>query len=572
VQAADRLLAGAVRRGGRPLAVLTVTAVAGAALDLALPFVLGRTVDSLISAAPDSRAWLAGCCALVVAVVCCDTLGVWASGASTARASAWLRGRTLRHVLGVGPAMTRRYAEGDLVTRVGMNAEEAGRAPEALVTGLALLIPAVGSLIALTLIDPWLALTLAAGLILIGMVLRAFLRETTAISGEYQRTQGDVAARLVDALAGARTIAAAGTAGNETQRVLTPLPQLRIHALRLWRANANAGVQAGAVVPLLEVAVLGVGGLRLAAGDLTVGELYAAARYAVLGAGLSSALGYVNRLARARGAGRRVVEVLGEGPAPYGPGELPAGPGTLEFRGVAAGGLRDVDLVVPGGSAAAVVGRSGTGKSLLAALAGRLLDPAQGTVLLDGVPLPRLRREELRRAVGYAFERPVLVGTTLAEVVGLGLPRPDPERVRGAARAACADAFIRRLPQGYATALDAAPMSGGERQRTGLARAFAHAERLLVLDDATSSLDSVTERQVGAALTGELGGRTRLIVAHRAATAAGADRVIWLDDGRVRGFAPHRVLWDDPEYRAVFQAAEFEAAGSGTARSRVEAP
>ncbi|MEV4185532.1 ATP-binding cassette domain-containing protein, partial [Streptosporangium canum] len=125
--------------------------------------------------------------------------------------------------------------------------------------------------------------------------------------------------------------------------------------------------------------------------------------------------------------------------------------------------------------------------------------------------------------------------------------------VRAAARAACADTFVRRLPLGYDTPLEEAPMSGGERQRIGLARAFAHGERLLILDDATSSLDTVTERQVSGALAGELRGRTRLIVAHRVATAAAADRVIWLDGGRVRAYDSHRVLWDDPGYRAVFQ-------------------
>jgi ATP-binding cassette subfamily B protein len=533
--------------------MLTVTAVTGAVMDLLLPFMLGKTVDSLVAAEPAGQAWFIGCVVITAVAVICGSLRVWATGASSAQASAWLRHRILRHVLGVGPAMTRRFAEGDLVTRVGVNTEEAGRAPEALVTGLALLIPAVGSLFALILIDPWLAVTLIAGLMLIMIGLRLFLRETTVLAGGYQQAQSDIAARLIDALAGARTIAAAGTAGQETQRVLAPLPRVRAHGIALWRTNARAGVRAAVVVPLLEVAVLAVGGLRLAAGDLTVGELYSAARYAVLGAGLGSALGYVNSLARARSAARRVVQMLAERPIAYGAHPLPTGPGTLEFRGVAGGVLHDVNLVVPGGSAVAVVGRSGMGKSLLAALAGRLVDPVQGTVLLAGVPLSTLSRETLRRAVGYAFERPVLVGETLFDVIGLGCPAPDPEAVSAAARAACADAFIRRLPQGYETPLDVAPMSGGERQRIGLARAFTHGECLLILDDATSSLDTVTERQVTAALTGQLRDRTRLIVAHRVATAASADRVIWLDHGQVRAFDRHEVLWENPDYRAAFQ-------------------
>jgi ATP-binding cassette, subfamily B, bacterial RamA/AmfB len=307
------------------------------------------------------------------------------------------------------------------------------------------------------------------------------------------------------------------------------------------------------VGPLLEVAVLAVGGLRLAAGDLTVGELYAAARYAVLGASLSSTLGYVTSVARARSAARRVVQMFAEPPMAYGAHPLPVGPSTLEFRGVAVEGLHEVDLVFPSGSVIAVVGRSGAGKSLLAALAGRLMDPERGTVLLAGAPLPTLSREALRRAVGYAFERPVLVGETLSDVIGLGCHAPDPETVHAAAQAACADAFIRRLPQGYGTSPDAAPMSGGERQRIGLARAFAQGQCLLILDDATSSLDTVTERQVTAAMTGELCDRTRLIVAHRVATAASADRVVWLEGGRVRAFDRHQVLWKNPDYRAVFQ-------------------
>jgi ATP-binding cassette subfamily B protein len=569
VQAADRLVTQAVRRGGPWLAVLTATALCGSALQLALPYVLGRTFDGLITRAPGAGAWFAGCAATVAGVVACETIGVWAAGASAARVTAWLRRRIVRHVLGMGPALTRRFAEGELAIRLGMNAEEAGRAPEAVVTAVALLFPTAGSLVALALIDPWLALALVAGLVLITLVLRAFLRDTTTIARGYQDAQGQIATRLVDALGGVRTIAAAGTADAELRRVLAPLPRLLAHGMDLWRVNARAGVQAGVSVPLLEVTVLAVGGLRLASGALTIGELYAAARYVVLGAGFSAALGHVGRLARARAAAGRVAETLSGRPAAHGARTLPAGPGVLEFRGVvlrpaeegaAAAGEDDaIDLVLPGGSATAVVGRSGAGKSVFAAVAGRLAEPARGVVLLDGVPLAELSRPALRGAIGYAFERPVLVGdalteATLADAIALGRAGPEPAAVRAAARAACADAFIRSLPGGYATRLEDAPMSGGERQRIGLARAFTQGDRLLILDDATSSLDTVTERQVGAALTGELNGRTRLIVAHRIATAARADRVIWLEGGRVRGHDRHDALWRDAAYRAVFRA------------------
>ncbi|MFC9973073.1 ABC transporter ATP-binding protein [Spirillospora sp. NPDC127200] len=571
MRAADRLAARTVRHAGPWAVVLAFGAVGGAFLQLLLPYALGRAIETAATGDDASAGgrWLMACGVLVAGVVACEALGVWAGGVTGARASARLRRTVVAQVLGVGPAMTRHRTEGDLITRAGLNAEEVGRAPAAAVTAAALLVPTVGSLVALALIDPWLPCALAAGLVLITWVLRTFLRDTTEVVGDYQRAQGDIAARLTDTLAGARTVAAAGTAERETGRVLAPLPRLRRHGMRLWRANARAGVRAGLVVPLLEVVVLGVGGWRLAEGDLTIGELYAAARYVVLGAGLSGALGQVGQLARARAAADRLADLLGERPVGHGDRALPAGPGTLEFRGVGMGlagraGLADLSFAIPGGSATAVVGRSGTGKSLLAALAGRLVDPEQGEVLLDGVPLSRLSRAELRRAVGYAFERPVLyggAGGTLADTVSLGRrDDPGPEAVRAAARAACADDFVRRLPDGYATPAADAPMSGGERQRLGLARAILQGERLLILDDATSSLDTVTERQVGEALTGELGGRTRLIVAHRVTTALRADQVLWLDGGRVRACGRHHDLWRDPDYRAVFQTATDPAA------------
>src|SRR5690606_14763571 len=158
--------------------------------------------------------------------------------------------------------------------------------------------------------------------------------------------------------------------------------------------------------------------------------------------------------------------------------------------------LEDVNLVIPGGSMVAVVGASGAGKSTFAQLAGRLLDPDHGEVLLDGVPLSQLSPQALASAVSWAFERPAYLPGTIADMIGFssgGTGHP-------AARRAQADAFISRLPHGYATRCEDAPLSGGERQRLGLARALAHPARLLILDDAVSSVDSVTELRISHAL------------------------------------------------------------------------
>ncbi len=165
--------------------------------------------------------------------------------------------------------------------------------------------------------------------------------------------------------------------------------------------------------------------------------------------------------------------------------------------------------------------------------------------------------------MGFAFERPALVGDTIEDVINFGSRSCTPAAIRQASATARADTFIEKLPQGYSTELAATPLSGGELQRLGLARAFAHPYRVLVLDDATSSLDAVTERQVEAVLTGANRGQTRLIVAHRAATAARTDLVAWLDRGTVRSLRPHHELWRDPDYRALF-GIDASAAASST--------
>jgi ATP-binding cassette subfamily B protein len=234
--------------------------------------------------------------------------------------------------------------------------------------------------------------------------------------------------------------------------------------------------------------------------------------------------------------------------------------------------LAGVDLVVPARALIAVVGRSGSGKSLLAALAGRLADPDEGEVLLDGVELSKISRRELRREIGYGFERPVLIGETLADAIACGTEVPTRDAVVAAAGAARADDFIRRMPAGYDTRLADAPMSGGEVQRVGLARTFAHARRVVVLDDVAASLDTITEHHISAVLTGALADRTRIVVAHRASTAARTEAVIWIDEGRIRAYAAHEQLWHDPAYRALFEADDEPATEVVTTTSNGDPP
>ncbi|MGW0310553.1 ABC transporter ATP-binding protein [Streptomyces flavidovirens] len=582
---ADQLLLTAVRRGGAPVGFLAATSLLLAGVYLALPAVMGRALDAVLGG-HDAALWVSLAAVSIAPLVACDAADDYIGAVANARSIAWLRRTLLRQVLALGTRAARRFGAGDLVSRLVGNTARTGSTPSGLVWALTELVPPVGGVVALALIDPWLCLTFVAGLPLVVLLVRAFVRDVADLNEQYFATQGRIAGRLVGALAGIRTIAVAGTVGREVGRVLAPLPELHRNGLGMWRAYARASARSALVVPLMQVAVLAVAGLELSRGRISIGQVVAASEYVLLAMGVGSIVSSVSRLTFARATAARIAEVLDEPAMRYGAERLPArtggraGHGRLDFRQVtvrAADGtvvLDRLDLTVPGGALVAVVGRSGSGKSLLAALAGRLLDPDEGEVLLDGVPLRRLARDELRRAVAYGFERPVLLGETVADAIGFGFgsgagPRPGPgwgsasgsrsqkppadELVAQAATAARADAFIRHLPAGYGTPLARVPMSGGEAQRIGLARAFVQAGRVLVLDDVAASLDTVTEHHISQALTGALADRTRLVVTHRASTAARAQYVVWLTGGRIRAQGTHDQLWNDPGYRAVFQ-------------------
>jgi ATP-binding cassette subfamily B protein len=542
-----------VRHGQAWLPVLGVTALLGSAVTLALPTVLGRSVDAIVAQHGYGK-WFAIAAGLIAVGIVCALVDVFTGTACVAGTTAWLRHRLVTHVVRSGPEGTHAFDTGDLVSRVSGNAVDAAQAGPATVAAFAAIVPPAGSLVLLALIDPWLAAAFFGGILLVIGVLWVFARRTAEISLAYQETQGRIAGLLTEALTGLRTITSAGTTAREERRILGLLPELHKHGLLTWRVLARSGAQAAIVGPLVLVAVLAVGGLQLVAGRITAGDLFAASQYAVLGAGLGSLTGVLGELARASAGSKRAGEVLAVETVAHGTLPLPAGPGRLTFDGVSVVVgetvlLDGVNLELPGGATIAVVGPSGAGKSVLAALAARLRDPSTGQVLLDGVPLQAVNRQALRTAIGCAFERPQLVGTTVGDAIAHNAV--SPVRTLAAARATHAHDFVSRLPDGYRTPLLKAPMSGGERQRLGLARAWP-ASRLLVLDDATSSLDTATEMQISKTLTEDRHRRTRLIVTHRTATAARADLVIWLDRGMVRAVGSHSELWQDASYREVF--------------------
>ncbi|MFJ6514940.1 ABC transporter ATP-binding protein [Streptomyces sp. NPDC091406] len=540
---------------------LFLCSTGGALAALALPAALGHTVDRLVSGGPVPWSGLLLCAVLTLAETGFDAAAAVTGTTTTARLTASLRTRTAARVLAAEPRRALALPTGDLTARLTARTADAASAPVTAAGAVAGVLLPLGALVGLLLIDVWTAAALLLGAPLLVVLLRAFTRGTSDAGADYQRAQSLIAHRLTEALEGADTIRAARTGAREHRRVLEPLATLAEHGRRTWTVYGRAVGRSGLLLPLLMLLVLAVAGLRLGAGAIGVGDLVAASRYASLAVGIGSLTGALGSLARSRAAARTLDPLLTLAPLPHrGLGPVPDAPGHLELRdvGVHQDGdgqplLTGVHLTVPGGTSLAVVGRSGSGKSQLAAVAGRLLDPDTGSVLLDGVPLDGMEPARLRREVAYAFARPALPGTTVEDTIAYGPWTAAPEAVRAAARAARADGFLALLPYGYATPVADAPLSGGERQRLGLARAFAHPGRLLILDDALSSLDTVTEHHVRRALDARAGHCTRIIVAHRLSSAARADRVAWLENGRLRATGRHEELWADPDYRAVFR-------------------
>lgn len=541
------------------LLVLLLCSTGGALAALALPAALGHTVDRLVAGGSVPWAGLLLCAALTLAETGFDAAAAVTGTTTAARLTASLRTRTAARVLAAEPRRALALPTGDLTARLTARTADAASAPVTAAGAVSGVLLPLGAIAGLLLIDLWTAAALLLGAPLLVALLRTFTRRTADAGADYQRAQSLIAHRLTEALDGADTIRAARTGAREHRRVLEPLTALAEHGRRTWSVYGRAVGTSGLLLPLLMLLVLAVAGLRLGAGAIGVGDLVAASRYASLAVGIGALTGALGALARSRAAARSLEPLLTLAPLPHrGLGPAPDAPGHLELRdvGVEQDGnplLTGVHLTVPGGTSLAVVGRSGSGKSVLAAVAGRLLDPDTGSVLLDGVPMDGMEPARLRREVAYAFARPALPGVTVEDTIAYGPWTASPGAVRDAARAARADGFLALLPYGYATPVADAPLSGGERQRLGLARAFAHPGRLLILDDALSSLDTVTEHHVRRALDVRAGHCTRVIVAHRLSSAARADRVAWLEGGRIRATGRHDELWADPDYRAVFR-------------------
>jgi ABC-type multidrug transport system fused ATPase/permease subunit len=326
-------------------------------------------------------------------------------------------------------------------------------------------------------------------------------------------------------------------------------------------------------IPLLaQAGVLLVGGRMVVHGSMSLGVFFSFNLLLGLLVFPLRSLGmWIGQAQRATASGERIFEVIDEPQEVAdrdGAMELPAGNGRLRFEnawfeyGVGRPVLEDIDLEVEAGKTIALIGHTGSGKTTLTSLVPRFYDVTAGSVQIDGTDVREIKLDSLRAAIGVISQDPFLFSASVRENIAFGKGDASDDEVEAAARLAQADEFVERLPEGYETVIGerGITLSGGQRQRIAIARALIVDPRILILDDATASVDATTEARIRLGLREAMRGRTTLIIAHRLSTIALADEIVVLDQGRIVARGTHDELVEtSPVYREIYEHGLLEA-------------
>jgi len=399
-------------------------------------------------------------------------------------------------------------------------------------------------------------LTLAALLPapLVSLATVYFGRKIHARFERIQRLFSDISSRVQENISGVRVIRAYVQEEAELRQ---------FEKLNLQYISENVGLAriSGVFLPLLQaligitlLVVLWFGGLRLLKEEITLGHFVMFNTYLAMLVWPMIAFGWVvNLMQRGTASVARIREIMAEQPSimePEKPRPLPSPlRGEIEFRGAtvrypAVAAVNDVHLRIPAGATVAIVGHTGSGKSTLVQLIPRLLDPTEGSVLIDGIDLRELSPFELRRQIGFVPQETFLFSATLAENIAFGVESATEERIGWAAELAGLGPDIATFSGGFQTMIGerGITLSGGQKQRTAIARAILRDPRILILDDALSSVDTLTEDRILTALAEVMRGRTTILISHRVSTVRNADRIFVIERGVVAEQGTHQEL------------------------------
>jgi len=492
----------------------------------------------------------------------------WFAATTSRRVEASLRHRLFDRFQRLDARFHDRHSTGGLMSRTNADLREIEALFDSIPGAVSALLSAVAVAVILFLTNaPLAALSLLCLPLLAALTLRFSRRLHPLVLG----VQEDLAAlseTVEETVSGVRVVKGFGAEGTRAARLRAEADRVYEWSLEVARVRARYEPIFDLLPTLGLVVVLGYGGHLMLENRLTVGELVAFNAYLLFLVWPLRRMGQVvGEVQQGLAAASRVAEVLETKPRITDrPGSRPLPPSCsgaeVRFRGVRFGHeeetvLDGLDLTVPAGTSVALVGPTGCGKTTAAMLVGRFYDPDEGAVLLDGVDTRELRLAELRRAVGLVFEETFLFSGTVRKNIAFADPDASDEEVQRAARLAGAEDFIRELPEGYDTPLGERgySLSGGQRQRIAIARAILADPRVLVLDDATSAVDPTKEHEIRAALKTAMRGRTAIIIAHRPATVALADRVALMEEGRVVVEGTHEeLLATSDRYREILVA------------------
>jgi ABC-type multidrug transport system fused ATPase/permease subunit len=383
---------------------------------------------------------------------------------------------------------------------------------------------------------------------------------------EVQQRIAELTAEAEENISGVRVVKAFAAEPRQLERFRHAVRRVFDQAMFSNRLSAFYQPFIGFLPNLGLAAILVFGGRRVITGQLTPGDFAAFYTYLLMLISPMRSLGVSLGFAqRATASGRRLFELLDREPRLQSAPDarpLSAGNGRVELRGVSFAYedgppiLRAVDLDVEGGTTVALVGGTGSGKSTLVSLLGRQYDVTEGSVLIDGIDVREIETGSLRHEIGIVTDDPFLFSATVHDNIAYGRPDATREEVERAAERAQAAGFIAELPDGYDSVVGerGLTLSGGQRQRIAIARALVTDPRILVLDDATSSVDASTEQAIKLALREAMQGRTTFVIAHRLSTIALADDIVVLEDGQVAARGSHEELLRDSELYAEIAA------------------
>jgi ABC-type multidrug transport system fused ATPase/permease subunit len=392
-------------------------------------------------------------------------------------------------------------------------------------------------------------------------------RSRPAMQAAQQRI-AELTADTEENVSGVRVVKAFAQERRQRERFADTVQRVFDQQLVATRVQAFYNPMISFLPNLGLAAILLFGGREVIHGQLSVGAFTAFYAYLLMLISPMQTLGYMLGSAqRATASGARIFEILdreprivsppGAPPVPSGPGQITLRDVGLTFEGSTRPALNGIDLEIDGGQTVALVGAMGSGKSVLVSLLPRLYDVSTGSVTIDGADVRSVDVQNLRQQIAIVDDNPFLFSATIHENIAYAHAGASREDVERAAAAAQADGFIDRLPDGYDTHVGerGVTLSGGQRQRIAIARAILADPRILVLDDATSSVDASTEREIKTALEQVMAGRTTIVIAHRLSTISLADRIIVLDSGRVTGDGTHEELLTSSDlYREIVRS------------------